>query len=1016
MQPNPPPPRPRPSPAVSLLSSTVPEPATLLTQSSGGATSAAAEPPLPPPRPAGGSRYRVLRPHARGGLGEVFVARDEELGREVALKEIQARHADDPADRARFLVEAEVTGRLEHPGVVPVYGLGTYPDGRPYYAMRFVGGETLQAAIARLHEGGKAAAQTLDLRLLLRRFLDVCNAVAYAHSRGVIHRDLKPANVLLGPFGETLVVDWGLAKVVGTAEVPGESAGTVRLASDPSATHGGSVLGTPAYMSSEQACGDIDGTGPASDVYSLGATLYCLLTGQAPFPGRDASLVLSAVRRGDFLPPRKVAPWMPAALEAVCLKAMALRPGDRYASARALADDLEHWLADEPVAAYREPALARLRRWGRRHRTLAAGLAAAVAVAAVSLGVAAGLLAAANAREREAKELADRRRGEAEANFLLARKAVNDYLLQVGDDPLLREQHRPLRAKLLKTAVPFFEEFVRRGGGDPSLRYDLADACSRLGFLLQETGDRGQALVWYGRCRVTFEQLASEAPGDWRFRHGLASACDSLGTVYRDVGDYSRSKAAFRDALAAENALPADRRATRPARRGRAVTLGCLGTVYQLTGDRGAAREAFDEAIAVLRELGKSPKDAESRLQLVTMLLERGFLSSGGPGGAAAARQDFDEALGVVRPLVADGPEDPKPRQCMGMILQNIGVLLAGREPAEADKFATEGVDFLRDLVGKHTDVADLESLLGLCLSNRAGLRLRAGRNAAARQDAAEAVGILAPLARRTGHPETRHRLGAVLTIRAEARLLADKDEKGAEADWAEAERTLDALTKEIPESNEYAHSAAALPALSRCVLLEEKRDWPGLLETAGKVVTLLEPLHAKAPSARTTLYLRSALAARGRASVQLRDFPAAARYFDRAAGLGGGQEMLPVLVMRAGVRAELGDYAGAAAQAEALAAEPVLTPASRYNVACVLALAAGGLARDGRLDPAERGRKVEGYARRAVEQLGRALPNDLIPLSHVESDADLNSLRDRPDFRRLMERLKAKAKPAAAP
>src|SRR5262249_43544176 len=151
---------------------------------------------------------------------EVFVARDEELHRDVALKQMQENHADNPDSRSRFILEAEITGGLEHPGIVPVYGLGTYADGRPFYAMRFIKGDSLKDAIARYYGADRnkeSGERAVDFRKLLGRFVDVCNAIAYAHSRGVLHRDLKPGNIMLGNYGETLVVDWGLAKPVGHA-------------------------------------------------------------------------------------------------------------------------------------------------------------------------------------------------------------------------------------------------------------------------------------------------------------------------------------------------------------------------------------------------------------------------------------------------------------------------------------------------------------------------------------------------------------------------------------------------------------------------------------------------------------------------------------------------------------------------------------------------------------------------------------------------------------------------------
>ena len=368
----------------------------------------------------GMGRFQVLWPHARGGLGQIYVAEDSQFHRRVALKEILPEQAENPINRDRFIIEAEITGNLEHPGIVPVYAKGKGPDGRNFYAMRFIKGEDLATAAHRFHQGHSLDFTGLEFRWLLRRFVDVCNTVAYAHSRGILHRDIKPNNIMLGSFGETLLMDWGVAKAMDRLEPVGDSATssaampvqTYNSAIHPDSVNAGmtlmgQVVGTPAYMSPEQAAGDLDAMAPGSDVYSLGATLYTLLTDQSPFSGDPLTVILD-VRCGLLAPPRKVLPTVPRALDAICGKAMSREPSHRYASALEMADDIELWLADAPVTAYRDPTPVRARRWVKRHQSLVAGAVATVIVMAMALGIAVPILSIARRSEAEARRAESR--------------------------------------------------------------------------------------------------------------------------------------------------------------------------------------------------------------------------------------------------------------------------------------------------------------------------------------------------------------------------------------------------------------------------------------------------------------------------------------------------------------------------------------------------------------------------------------------------------------------------------
>jgi serine/threonine protein kinase len=294
---------------------------------------------------AAGPRYTRSSLHASGGMGHVWLARDDALGRDVAIKELRAEGATDRAS-ARFVREARLTGQLEHPGVVPVYELGRDPQtGRPFYAMRFVRGRTLTEVAAAFHAARRPGwHEPMDLVRLLAAFVSICNTVSYAHSHGIVHRDLKGENVILGEFGEVIVLDWGLAKRLDGSE---EDAGADDPApvADPAAgrTVMGQVVGTPGYMAPEQAQGRPDLVGPHTDVFGLGAILYEILTGGPPFAGATIQEVLVKTLHGEPAPPRAAWPEAPPGLEAACLRALARSPADRHPTAAALGQEVQGW-------------------------------------------------------------------------------------------------------------------------------------------------------------------------------------------------------------------------------------------------------------------------------------------------------------------------------------------------------------------------------------------------------------------------------------------------------------------------------------------------------------------------------------------------------------------------------------------------------------------------------------------------------------------------------------------------
>ena len=720
-----------------------------------------------------GGRFRVLRPHARGGIGTVSVALDAELHREVALKQIRAELADDLTSRARFLLEAELTGRLEHPGVVPVYALGTDGRGSPYYVMRFVKGDSLKEAIDRYHRADAASdrdpgEQGLERRKLLTRFVAVCDAVAYAHSRGVIHRDIKPANILLGPYGETLLVDWGLAKVVGRDEPPpGAAEETLKpaTASGSSETQAGTAIGTPAYMSPEQAEGRLEAMGPASDIYSLGATLFCLLTGRPPLDDRDVVEVLSKVRRGEVPPARQVNPRVAAALEAVCTRAMALDPRDRYPSARALADEVEHWLADEPVAAYREPWWARARRQLKRHRALVGALAIATPVALISLASIAaheGLanrqleennarLAEANAESRKALDKARRRED-------LAFRALDNYRRVVQEIPELtsRPDLLPVRRRLLEAPLEFYRQLKQEiDRSDPAERDRDRETTSRLALaefglaaIGAEIGSEADAMKAYEHAIEVIESLTrtSDRP---QYRQELAAALNNLANLKVDAGRLGEARAGMERALALRQRLARDDGESPGSRSDLALSHHNLGWLDTKVGRPESALAHYRKARALREALAReAPHEEWRRATLAQTCSNLGWLLAA-LRRRHEARECLVRARDIQEALVARQPTYVSHRLDLAVTYDS----LAGLEEGDAALAPQQrSVDLREALAREAPSVASYQAALATTLMLLGNVHRNARRFGAALAAQERACAVLEPVVR--GHTD----------------------------------------------------------------------------------------------------------------------------------------------------------------------------------------------------------------------------------------------------------------------
>ncbi len=495
--------------------------------------------------------FQVLREFARGGLGVLYLAVDQRLQRQVIVKKIRPEHASSVVAREKFVLEAEVTGQLEHPGIVPIYALGTDGRSEPYYAMRLIGGQNLLAAIRDVHQQRNRTDRFYDglrFRELLQRFIDVCHALHYAHARGVIHRDLKPANIMLGDHGETLVIDWGLAKAVSPsqdAQAPARaqdlSAPAIHLSGENDPTLPGSFAGTPRYAAPEQLDGRIDVLGPACDIYSLGAILVEILCNEPALDSKppSAKAALEMIKRGAVRAPRDIDKRVPRPLNAICCKAMSFEMADRYSTAQALAEDLQRFLADECVLAYQhqETSLERLWRWTRHHRSWAAAMVLTLFGLALCASIANYFINRARLDELAARQQAVIFKGDALERYRAAKSAV-DSLMDRSDQLQDIQGTEAYRAQLLQAAADNYAVLAENPSLDPELEIERARASVRLAdaLMLQNLTDR--AFKQYDQVIQSLQteqprpnQLLNDSAVEWPRRIELGRALTRRGVA-----------------------------------------------------------------------------------------------------------------------------------------------------------------------------------------------------------------------------------------------------------------------------------------------------------------------------------------------------------------------------------------------------------------------------------------------------------------------------------------------------
>lgn len=641
--------------------------------------------------------FRIVREIGRGGMGVVYEAIELSLGRRVALKVLPSGAAMDRRLQMRFRTEVLAAAHLNHPHIVPVYGVGT-DRGVPYYAMPFVEGGSLQAVIHRLRatptrpdpppDAGPAAAGRELFEFAARVGRQAGEALDHAHGLGVLHRDIKPANLLLDDHGDVRLTDFGLARFQGETGL----------------TRSGDLVGTLRYMSPEQALGrasDVDGR---TDVYALGATLYELVTLQPFLKARDGQELLRAIDQSEPIAPRRINPNVPIDLETIILKAVSKRPAARYATAEAMAEDLGRFLRDEPILARRPSPVERLRRWAGRHRAvMLAGVVSFLAVLALALAS-----WRSNERRLDAEHDRDAQAGrlsqaEAAAEFAV-RAWERLYLPQGGEsasDPASR-------LASLEEALTVFESFPRRDQLPAAVRLRVAEGYGQAGDYHARFGRLSRAEEDYRRAVGLLAALTKADPSTWIYRDALSATLNNLGSLLHDAGRPSDAQRVLHRALLIQEGLVAERPDRPEARRQLAIRLNNLGAVANASGDWDRGRAYWTRALTLRRDLrAGAPTDPSARRDEAISLANLGGLDLRREK-LDAAEASFREAIQRLAPAKGESASADD-QALMARCYYNLGLSLARRRRFyEAEALTLRALEIQKDLADRSPTRPDL--------------------------------------------------------------------------------------------------------------------------------------------------------------------------------------------------------------------------------------------------------------------------------------------------------------------